>query len=309
MKSPIVVAVVVCTSLLVASGVHCDGTTGDHRVRFGGTVIGSGPDGVTASGWILHFEQFVAAFGPVRIYSDEPFAIERRCDTRAPWNFRSRFSIGLAFAQHCHGCPRAPVAEFGFERGAAVDKAIDLLSPEPFQLGPANARNGLYRSVSFTFRSPVSVQNAGPVAAVLRGHSMVVRGTATRDGITIPFEGAIDLHTQDETAGVTPGERPYTTYGVMFDRPEGVFIDSTNEATDHVAIRVELARMFDQADFSLLPPSSTPGAPRVIAPDTSVYAAWRLGVENPRTFRVGWVGSGGCGAPGPLPPPARDAGR
>jgi hypothetical protein len=308
MRPRATVAAVTAAALLVASGIHCDGTTGDHRIRFGGRVRGAGADGVTARGWALHFEQFVVSLGPVRVYSDEPFIAGAAQPPALRPSLLARLSLGVAFAQHCHGCPRAPVAEFGFERGGAVDHPVDLLAAEPFNLGPANARNGLYRSVSLAFSRPTSAADAGPVSAMLGGHSMVVRGTATRDGLTIPFEGALDLRTEGEETGT---DRPYTSFGTAFDErhPEGIFLDETNETTDYVAIRVELARMFDQADFSRLPESTTPGGRRTIAADSQVYAAWRLGAENPTTYRVGWVGPRGSGEPSALPSPVPDAGR
>jgi hypothetical protein len=291
-------------TLIVISGIRCDGTTGDHRVRFGGTVVSSGADGMTARGWSLHFDQFLVALGPVRVYSDDAFISQHRPRPRVQWPF----GIGVAFAQHCHGCPRAPVAEFGFESGGAVFSAVDLLAQTPFSMGPANARNGWYRSVSFTFASPITIPDGGINAAALDGHSMRIRGTATRDGMTIPFVGSIDLHPQEVLNDPTT-ERPYTTYGVMFDNPSGVFIDDANEATDHVAIRIELARMFDQADFETLTPGATPDEPRNIDPESQVAIAWRFGVDDPRTYRVGWVGTNGHGDPSDAPVPVLDAGR
>ncbi len=291
------------SAMLVASGIQCGDTTGDHRVRFGGTLQGSGADGVTARGWSVHFDEFVVALGPVRVYSDEAF-IARRAPRRPSFPF----AIGLAFAQHCHGCPRAPVAEFGFASGGAVFSAVDLLAASPFSLGPADARNGWYRSVSFTFESPVSIPDGGVNAAALGGHSMHVRGTATRGSEIVPFAGDLDLHPQ-EVLGDPSTQRPYTTYGVMFDNPSGVFMDDTNETQDHVAIRMGLARLFDQADFAQLPAGATPADPRAITSGSQVATAWRLGVEDPRSFRVGWVGANGHGDPGDPPVPVRDAGR
>lgn len=296
MRPTVVAPLALAAALVAAAGLHCDGTTGDHRVRFRGTVVGSGAEGTTARGWQLRFERFVAAVGPVRVYADEAYA---RAPRPAP-SLLARLSLGVAFAQHCHGCPRAPLAELGFVSGGAVDTVVDLLAPTPTDLGPANARNGLYRSVSFTFRTNLAPRaDAGADPALLGGHTMVVRGTATREALTVPFEGAIDLRTQSEQTGDPNNARPYTTYGVVFDRPGGVFIEETNEVTDRVAIRVELARMFDQADFAALPEPAQPGEPRRIAEGSQVHTAWRLGVENPRTFRVGWVGAGGGGEPRP----------
>jgi hypothetical protein len=297
------VALAVAAAFLVLSGIRCGGTTGDHRIRFNGNVIGSDNDSTTARGWSLHFDEFLVALGPVRLYSDDAF-LTRRSPSRWQW-----FGpIGTAFAQHCHGCPRAPVAVFGFESGGAVFSAIDLLAPTPFSLGPANARNGWYRSASFTFASPVTIPDGGINAAALEGHSMRVRGTATRESVAIPFSGSLDLHPL-RTSDDPNSERPYTTYGVMFDNPDGVFIDDANESTDHVAIRIELARFFDQADFSSLAPRGSPDEPREITSDSQVARAWRLGAEDPRSYRVGWVGPGGHGPPAPAPLPTFDAGR
>ncbi len=291
-------------SLVAASGIRCDGTTGEHRVRFGGTIAGAGADGTTSRGWNIHFDEFLVALGPVRIYSDDAF-IARRHVAPPRWPFAN---IGVAFAQHCHGCPRAPVAEFGFESGGAVFAAVDLLAGEPFSLGPANARNGWYRSASFTFASPVTIPDGGMVGAALAGHSMRVRGTASRDGTTIAFTGSLDLHPQ-RILDDPSTERPYTTYGVMFDNPDGVFIDDANETTDRVGVRIDLARLFDQAEFSTLPAGATPDAPREIASDSQVADAWRLGSEDPRAYRVGWSGTGGHGIPSLVPAMPIDAGR
>jgi hypothetical protein len=291
-------------ALAALSGVRCAGSTGDHRLRFQGTVQGSGPDGVTALGWTLHLERFVVAWGPTRVYSDAPVA-------RGPADLRSRLamlSFGVAWAQHCHGCPRAPVAEFGFERGGATLRALDLLAPGASPLGPANARNGLYRSVSFAFPDGTQVPDGGVVGAMLQGHSMAVRGEATREGRTIPFEGTLDLGPLGAGAEGSSG-RPFTVYGVAFDRPEGLHLESADSVHDRVAVRVELARFFDQADFSTLPEPSTPGPRRTVEATSQVATAWRLGVRDPHAYRVGWVGAGGSGEPRPGPRPVPDAGR
>lgn len=316
------VAHALAVATLLAAGIRCDGTTGDHRVRFSGTIRGSGRTGTTRLGWALAFERFVVALGPVRIYSDPPFAAARGLPRRARDRgarfdllarvLRGPFRLGVAHAQHCHGCPRAPVAEFGFERGAAIERAVDLLEDSPFQLGPANARNGTYRSVSLSFRAPRAPLDAGVVGGMLAGRSMVVRGVAARDGLEVPFAGAIDLETPDARDPSAGGDdRPYTTFGVVFDSPRGVDVQSANESTDRVAVRVELARMFDQADFASLPPAATAGEPRAIETGSQVHAAWLLGAADPRTIRVGWVGAGGSGEPQPLSErlPLVDAGR
>lgn len=288
--------------LVALSGVRCAGSTGDHRLRFQGAVTGSGAAGVTALGWTLALERFVVAWGPTRVYSDAPIA---RARTR-PRSLLAGLSVGTAWAQHCHGCPRAPVAELGFERGGSVLRAVDLLAPSPSPLGAANARNGLYRSVSFAFPGGSAVPDGGVVGAMLGGHSMVVRGTATRGAVSIPFEGSLDFNTQGGEDGAPT--RPYTVYGVAFDRPEGLHLEATQEATDRVVVRVELARFFDQADFGSLPEPSEPGRPRAITAASQVATAWRLGVRDPRSYRVGWTGAGGSGEPRPGPQPAPDAG-
>lgn len=263
---------ILAAALLLAAGVHCgDASTGDRRIALSASVRGLRSEGVTASGWTVRFERAAVALGPVRMYADDALA-------------RARFALGFAFAQHCHGCPRAPLAEFGFRSGGAVYHAVNLLDATGQSLGPGNARNGFYRSAAVSYATGVALVNSGEVATSLAGHSMAVRGTARRDAVTIAFEGTIDLTTQGLSTPSPADDRPYTAFGIAINEAMGGDLGDP-AAPASATFGVDPVRVFDQADFATLI-ESTGGAPRPIAPGGQVETAWRLGMENPRSYRV-----------------------
>ncbi len=269
---------------LCLTGVHCgEGSTGDRRVTLTAAVQGARSEGTTAAGWTLTLTRATLALGPLRYYAD-PSVV-----ARAPLP-RLAFTLGTAWAQHCHDCPTAPVAEFGIAGGGAVYRAVDLLSMRPVDLGPGSARNGTYRSASVSFSPGVPVTGDAALVASLQGRTMWVEGTARRGDTAVPFAGGIDLGLQRVSGGgASPmTERPYTAFGIAFGDGRGVFLDTPEQGgprAPRTTLRIDPVRMLDQVDFAALP-AAMGQAPRAFPVEGQGPAAWRLGAEDPRSYRV-----------------------
>jgi len=269
---------------LALTGMHCgEGSTGDRRVALSASVRGARAEGTTTVGWTVTLTRATLALGPVRFYAD-PSVV-----ARAPMR-RLSFSLGTAWAQHCHDCPTAPVAEFGIAGGGAVHRAIDLLSPSAIDLGLGSARNGTYRSASVAYALGAPVTGDAALVASLRGRTMWVEGSARRDDRTVAFAGGVDLGLQRVTGGgaAPNAERPYTAFGIVFGDGRGVFVDAPDEGgprAPRTTLVIDPVRMLDQVDFAALPTAMGEEV-RPMPMQGQGPTAWRLGAEDPRSYRV-----------------------
>lgn len=269
---------------LALTGLHCgEGTTGDRRIALTAAVRGARAEGSTAAGWTVTLTRAALVLGPLRYYAD-PAVV-----ARAPLR-RLGFSLGTAWAQHCHDCPAAPVAEFGIVSGGAVHRAVDLLAAQPTDLGPGNARNGTYRSASVAYAPGVTPVGDAALVASLGGRTLRLEGTAVRGGVTVRFAGGFDLGLQRVAGGgAAPGaERSYTAFGIPFGTGAGVFLDTPAEGgprAPRTTLVVDPVKLLDQVDFAMLPPGEG-DAPRSLPTEGQGAAALRLGAEDPRSYRV-----------------------
>jgi len=140
------------------------------------------PTTITPRGWRVELTEAIVLVGPIYAYApaDEPMA------WRAPF-----------------GPPRAR-AHGGFDpldgrlvRAEYLDQvAFDALG-EPLDVGAIGGLRGAASELSVVLDAPRDAFAAadGPT----RGHHLWVRGSATRDDVTVEFEGGLDLPDEDLT--------------------------------------------------------------------------------------------------------------
>ena len=185
-------------------------TTGRVRVTFPVTVRGINPTSDNATGWHVVVEEARVAVGPLRWYEGPPIFARRL------------FQFGVAFAHPGHYVPGEALADITSQR------VVDLTAASPTPLEDATGVSGDALSATFELRPPGSA--LGPSAAGLHGLALWPRGTATRAGVTVRFEGGVAVD-----------------YAVR-----GIPARATFASGGSADVAVDLAQWFDRADFATL---------------------------------------------------------
>lgn len=250
------VPMVACALALVAS-VQCGGdeTTGRERVTFAVSVRGIHPEFDSAVGWHVVLDQAVVAIGPVRWYEGAPlFGLNL---------FERMMGVRIACAHPGHYVAGEALADITSQR------AIDLLSPNATPLETANGVSGAAQSATLGLHAPGS--SLGPAGSMLGTNTLHIRGTASRNGTSIRFQGGIPLNV--DVRGIPA---------------RGTLAGSSGTWE----ISVDLAEWLDRADFSTLVPT-TDGSPAEILPTEQVGNALYRGT----TSAAGYLFSSAPGAP------------
>lgn len=224
----------------------CDATSGAES-PFGIVVEtqGAGAEGFdTATGWHVLLDAAEVQLSAIYLWENPP-ALARNARPFRPWNL----IVAPAYAH---------AGDMHFAGGAVLGEhvgliGIDLLKP-PLDLGEHIGNEGRVRSFSVVFEPSKD----------LDGHVAWVSGQATKNGVTIPFEGGLSL---------APG-RERRVDGLMTDgwiAPDATFV-----------LTVQLSRWFQDADFSTL------GENGQISSDSQVRAAWFLGARSNASFQGSW---------------------
>ncbi|HMI93564.1 MAG TPA: hypothetical protein VK509_19460, partial [Polyangiales bacterium] len=103
----------------------------------------------------------------------------------------------------------------------------------------------------------------------LHGHSAWVAGDAERDGVTVRFEGGLDLPDKGAIRRVESVESH-----VLIDEGQTLLL------------RANPSRWLMEADFSRLDPPAGEDEPSAITAEDQVGRAWHIGVRNPAAFLV-----------------------
>jgi len=226
--------------------------TGEEEVPFTLAFAGD-PDAcrfTNERGWTIELEEARVAVGQLTLVDGEP-------PTARLLDRALRLLVPVA---HAH----AGFDEWdgGRVRGELLEAvAIDALADEahpPIDLV----------GVAGEVRSAV-LELAPTSAASLQGYVARVRGTATRDGETVAFEGGLDL-------GDDPKGR----------RIAGVPAALTLREGARVILRVHPRRWLRGADFSTLEAPAAPGELRRIQPGTQVHGAFFVGVRSHGAFTL-----------------------
>jgi hypothetical protein len=222
-------------------------TTGRIRVTFPVTVQGTNPVSDNSLGWHVVLEQAFVAVGPVRWYEGPPI-FGRNVFERA-------LSFGVAFAHPGHYVPGEALADITSQR------VIDLMAATPTPLDTATGVSGDALSATLELHPPgASVASASS----LHGLALWTRGTATRAGVTVRFEGGVAVD-----------------YAVR-----GIPARATFGANGSASIAVNLAQWFDRADFGTLTAGADGTAP-ITAGGEAANGLYR-GVTNGTAYAFTW---------------------
>jgi hypothetical protein len=142
--------------------------------------------------------------------------------------------------------------------------ALDLLAEGVHELGLVSAEAGASEGLSIELLGP-----GDRSAKALRGHSAWVAGEAERDGVTVRFEGGIDLPDKGAVR-----------------RVESIKASAVIDAGQTLVLRVNPSYWLAEADFSRLAAPAAEDEPSRITPEDQVGRAWYIGTRNPAAFSV-----------------------
>ncbi len=222
-------------------------TTGRVRVTFPVTVRGINPTSDNARGWRVVVEEALVAAGPLRWYEGPPIFARRL------------FQFGVAFAHPGHYVPGEALADITSQR------VVDLTAASPTLLEGATGVSGDALSATFELRPPGSA--LGPSATGLHGLALWTRGTATRAGVTVRFEGGVAVD-----------------YAVR-----GIPARATFASGGSADVAVDLAQWFDRADFETLT-AGADGTARINAGSEVANGLYR-GATSGAAYLFSWRAS------------------
>jgi hypothetical protein len=204
------------------------------------------------------------AVGPLYIYSAKPQA-----------SLLERVGlIGTAFA-----CPAHAQMDRGLLIGEVLtQQAVDLRSNKPIPLGPAQGEAG--EALSFEVHlHPAGAVPAGPGAsaglAALGGRTVLLEGTATRDGEAIPFKAHVDI---PDTA----------LWRIVTSIPTELPVDSAlTERGGRAGLRILVDRWFERVEFSELPVLAD--GSRQFEPGSAAFSALVMfGLRSREAYSMEW---------------------
>jgi hypothetical protein len=217
---------------------------------------------VNARGYRVELRTAQLALGPLYLYSAKPQA-----------SLLERVGlIGTAFA-----CPAHAQMDRGLLIGEVLtQQAVDLLSNNPIPLGPAQGEAG--EALSFEVHlHPAGAVPAGPGAraglAALEGRTVLLEGTATRDGEAIPFRAHLDI---PDTA----------LWRIVTNIPTALSVDSPVHA-GRASLRILVDRWFERVEFSELPMHAD--GSREFEPGSAAFSALVMfGMRSREAYSMEW---------------------
>jgi hypothetical protein len=245
---------------LLASGLFsCADTDGRFirlAFRFAAVPEANQPLGEfdTDTGFHVVLTEARVALGPVYVYRDDRVALR----SRKRRSFARLFGPSVARA---HGGVD-PLTGHPILGQMLEQLGFDALSREPVDTLPTIGTFGLAKSLTLELAPP-----SDAIAEGLHGHHAYVEGLATRDGITYPFAGGIDL----------------AENGTL-RRVENVALAAPLE-DGLVTVHVHPARFLRGARFDLLPAPGEDGI-RPIVPGSQVAGAFSIGLRSPASYEA-----------------------
>lgn len=226
--------------------VACDPTGGaESPFRIVVETEGLGPEGFdTDTGWHVTLDSAHARIAAIYLWENPP-QLARNERLFRPWNW----FIAPAYA-HAGDLHFAGGAVLG-EHVGLVD--VDLLKT-PLDLGERVGNEGRTRSFSVLFEP----------APALNGNIAWVSGRATKEGVSVSFEGGLSL---------SPGRER---------RVDGLATDGWIEPGATFVLTFLPARWFRDADFSEFVDNGE------LSPESQVRAAWFLGARSNGAFTGTW---------------------
>ncbi|MBX3226955.1 MAG: hypothetical protein KIT84_40905 [Labilithrix sp.] len=228
----------------------CDAATGGREVRYDLAATSAAVSTFhTAAGWDVTLSEACVSLGPIYVFSGEPTA-------------RSTLYDWLVPSAHAH--PGVDHFAGGEARGEwLATVAVDALASAPVHVGRLSGPAGPARTLSL-YLSPPRPETAGP-AGCLRGHQAYVVGIAQRDGVTVAFEGGLDIE--------EAGNRRRIQVPVSFEVDDGATL----------AVLVDPRPWLDEVRFDDLTVTE-PGGRATIAAESQARVAWFLGVQRASAF-------------------------
>ncbi|MFO0559207.1 MAG: hypothetical protein U0269_14420 [Polyangiales bacterium] len=260
-----------------AAGIEgCGGTTGLRRVSFVtrvGATESATPGGWTfanRAGWSVTLTEARAAIGPIYFNTLAPLESARRSPARPPRTVLEGLRAMLVPLAHADG-----ESHFGGGRIVAEvneQREVDLLDPTLDSFArPTQGVDEAVRTAEMWLYNRESMSNS-----VVR-----VRGTATRDGRTVPFSGALAIDPADATQ-----EQPLDALRQV----RGIPIEFIPDEEITVNLRVDLRPCFNNADFSELESSALDrDGTHHFSKNDNVGASFNAGLRSVRgtwNFRV-----------------------
>ncbi|HZF48660.1 MAG TPA: hypothetical protein VE093_08430 [Polyangiaceae bacterium] len=170
----------------LAAGGCGEGATGGKRVTLATRAMlaeGAGSSSFTnAYGWSITLTRAAVSVGSLYYFDGAPI-VSARLSPGGPGDGLGRW-VGIKSA-HAHPGHYEP----GNTKGQMLEpSSVDLLEG-PFDLPVGSGVSGIVRSARFSFASPP----AGPAAALLGDHVVVVEGEAVKGDLVRPFVATADL--------------------------------------------------------------------------------------------------------------------
>jgi hypothetical protein len=237
-------------ALVSVASVQCgDDATGRQRVTFDVSARGVRLEGDTSLGWHVRVESAFAAVGPIRWYEGAPL-----------FGRLLRGFSGVAWAHPGHYVPGGALADIN------TRAVVDLTSPSATLVGHAGGVSGTSRSAHFELHGPEV--DLGPARQVLRGRTLIVRGTATRGDATVRFDASLLLDVNIE--GIPAS--------AVFDGSPGRW-----------AVDIDLTNWLDRVDFTMVPPPADPGGVSTFSEGSQPANALYRGVVSGASYRFTWT--------------------
>ncbi|MEZ4405078.1 MAG: hypothetical protein R3A52_01120 [Polyangiales bacterium] len=233
----------------VVCGAHCgDPDTGRYRVRFTAAVRGSGADVSTSLGWAVHLDTAKMVVGALRWYEGPPLFGARL--------WRRLTAPSVAWAHPGHYVPGEALADM------VTPRVVDLLAAGGSSVGAVDGVNGTPLSGHVVLQGAGA--SLGESAAGFDGGTVLLEGSATKDGQTVRFVA-----------------RP-----AILNTVEGVPAHGVLDAAQRGwTVTVDLAHWVDRMDFSTLPMGATADAPREVTLELQPGNALYRAVTSAGTYR------------------------
>lgn len=233
----------------------CEPGTGGRRVMFD-LAIEAAPSSRsfrTALGWDVTLEEACVSVGPLYLYAQPGLSASLR-----------RAYDWLVPSAHAH--PGVDHFNGGEVRGEWLEQiAVDLTSSGRVDLGAREGIAGEARSATIGIHPPQAEALGAPTC--LRSHQAYVVGSATRDDVTVRFEGGLDI----EDVG-TKRRMQIATAVVIDDQRR-------------LLVTVDPRPWFDHMKFDELTVDATTKH-ALIAPGSQAILAWELGLQTVGAFEI-----------------------
>lgn len=208
-----------------------DTTTG-KRITFDVKIAQAPKTFTSKQGWEISLSKAQLSTGALYFFDGEIIFSQAPKKRLSPLDLL--LGTKVAYAHPGHYVPGEAKGEF------LTATSVDLLAAGNV-LGTGQGVSGLVRSATFTFGAPP----AGPFAASLGTHLVVIEGTGKKGAETRAFVAEIDQADLLDTKGKPQIEGcPYTETDV--------------ESDGTVTLTVDVAAWFDQLELELLPATPSP---------------------------------------------------